>query len=108
MRRPQTLVANLLFERVDDSAPLVVKWQEFATGKQHLQGLHLVANELADPVELFGEIGFGREVPRHVDAPRLFSGDPLRPAAPRLRSPSCESESGDSTVGPHNGAGGEA
>ena len=67
VRRPQTLVANLLFERVDDPAPLVVQRQKFAAGEQHLQRLDLFADELADPVELLLEFRFGREVPRHVE-----------------------------------------
>jgi hypothetical protein len=88
VRRPQPLVADLLFERVDDFAALVVQRQELTAGEQHLQRLDLFADELADPVELFRELGFGREVPCHIDySSVLVGGDPRRPAAPRLRSP---------------------
>jgi hypothetical protein len=87
MRRPQSVVTNLLFERVDDSATFVIERQEFAAGKQHLQRLHLLPNELANPVEALLELRFGGEVPCHVESSFIDCGDPLRPASPRLRSP---------------------
>jgi hypothetical protein len=79
MRRPQAIVANLLLERIDDPAPLLVERQELAARKQHLEGFHLLAHELADPVQLLLELRFGGEVPGHRIL-LLFRGSRRRPA----------------------------
>ncbi len=69
MRCPQPLFAYLLFERIDDAAALVVQWQEFATGEQHLERFHLFAHEIAHPLEFLLKFRLGGEVPCHRIAP---------------------------------------
>ena len=66
---PQAIVADLLFQWVDDAAPLVVQRQEFTAWKQHFEGLDLRMHKLADPVEFLLELRFGGEVPRHSNTP---------------------------------------
>jgi hypothetical protein len=56
---PQTFVANLLFERVDDPAPLVAQREELAASEEDLQRFHLVTDEAADPLELLLELRLG-------------------------------------------------
>src|SRR5580693_895771 len=71
MRCPQAIVADLLFEWIDNAPPLVVQRQELAAREQHFEGFDLLAYKLANPVEFLLELRFGGEVPGHRILRRL-------------------------------------
>lgn len=72
---PQTLVAYLLLERIDDAAALVVQGQELTAGKQHFQRFHFVPNEFTYPLDFFSNSG-SVEKSHAIDYSYLLRGMP--------------------------------
>ena len=62
---PQVVVPHLLLHGVDDRPQLVVERMELPAGVEDVEGLDLVRNELASPVQLLLKFRFGGEIPGH-------------------------------------------
>ena len=65
MCRPQTLILDLLFERLGDLGVDGTALFTAELGCECLKRKDLVADELAHPCQLGLELGLGFEVPRH-------------------------------------------
>ena len=64
VRRPQPLLADLLLERVDDLATVVVQRGELQVRPDEVERFDLIADELVGPVEHLLVVGVGFEIPR--------------------------------------------
>ena len=62
---PEALVPDLVLQRVDGPAAVVVQRREGQARPDEVQRLDLLPDELVGPVQLLLELGIGLEVPRH-------------------------------------------
>jgi hypothetical protein len=65
VRGPQVVVPHFLLHGIDDRPQLVIEWMELAAGVEDVEGLDLVRDKLARPVQLLLKLRFGGEIPGH-------------------------------------------